>query len=255
MNNKNSTTFEWYHFALFGLIVVLFGLRYTAQLDISDWIWFGLALAVLGGALLSFLARYSELASSFGGGTEEEYHIPNPPLFRFLTQDLRSAPMWAVVRFYTGLMWLEAGLHKVTDEAWRDGSAILGFWERIVVVPEEGRASITYDWWRDFIQFLIDTESHTWFGPMIAWGEVAVGFALILGAFTGIAAVGGFTMNMAFGLSGSASSNPVLAFLAAVIILGWRVAGYWGADRVLLPWIGTPWNPGRLFRRGQRRQE
>jgi len=31
-----------------------------------------------------------------------------------------------------------------------------------------------------------------------------------------------------------------------LIIIGWRVAGWWGLDRFLLPWLGTPWQPGRL---------
>jgi thiosulfate dehydrogenase [quinone] large subunit len=34
--------------------------------------------------------------------------------------------------------------------------------------------------------------------------------------------------------------------LAIGLILAWRVAGYYGVDRWLLPRLGTPWRPGTL---------
>ena len=49
---------------------------------------------------------------------------------------------------------------------------------------------------------------------MITFGELLVGVALIIGALTGVAAFFGSFMNMSFMLSGSASSHPVLFFLA-----------------------------------------
>jgi thiosulfate dehydrogenase [quinone] large subunit len=48
-------------------------------------------------------------------------------------------------------------------------------------------------------------------------------------------------MNLNFMLAGTTSSNPVLFGLAVLLMLGWKVAGYWGLDRVLLPVLGTPW--------------
>ena len=46
---------------------------------------------------------------------------------------------------------------------------------------------------------------------------------------------------VAFLLSGSASTNPVLFTAAIGLMLAWRVAGYYGLDRWLLPMLGTPW--------------
>jgi thiosulfate dehydrogenase [quinone] large subunit len=60
-------------------------------------------------------------------------------------------------------------------------------------------------------------------------------------------------MNMSFLLAGSASTNPVLFTLAVGLMLAWRVAGYYGLDRYLLPMLGAPWRPGALFRRGDER--
>jgi thiosulfate dehydrogenase [quinone] large subunit len=68
-----------------------------------------------------------------------------------------------------------------------------------------------------------------------------VGIALILGAFTGIAAFLGAFMNWNFMMAGSASTNPMLFVIAIGLILAWKVAGYIGLDYFLLPWLGTPW--------------
>ena len=48
---------------------------------------------------------------------------------------------------------------------------------------------------------------------------------------TGVAAFFGATMNMSFLLAGSASTNPVLFTLAIGLIVGWKIAGYYGVDR------------------------
>jgi thiosulfate dehydrogenase [quinone] large subunit len=45
--------------------------------------------------------------------------------------------------------------------------------------------------------------------------------------------------------------NPVLFTLAIGLILAWRVAGYYGIDRFLLPALGAPWQPGAMFNRQQ----
>ena len=70
---------------------------------------------------------------------------------------------------------------------------------------------------------------------------MAVGIGLVLGALTGVAAFFGCLMNMSFLLAGSASTNPIMFTLAIGLILGWKVAGYYGLDRYLLPFLGTPW--------------
>ena len=78
-------------------------------------------------------------------------------------------------------------------------------------------------------------------GKLIPIGETAVGIGLLLGALVGFAAFFGSLMNMSFMLAGSASTNPVLFTLAIGLMLGWKVAGYYGLDRWLLPVLGVPW--------------
>ena len=173
--------------------------------------------------------------------------IADPPLARFLFSDTRMAFVWLLVRVYVGWAWLEAGWHKIQDTGATtnyiyDGRGILAFWQNIAKVPAApAKPPITYDWYRGFIQFLIDSHAEVVMGKVIAFGETAVGLGLIFGAFTGIAAVSGAFMNLNFMLAGSSSTNPVLLLLGFLLVLAWKTSGYIGLDRFLLPLLGTPW--------------
>lgn len=173
--------------------------------------------------------------------------IEGPAFARFLTSNSRAGLVWLPIRLFLGFSWLEAGLHKATSPGWLDGGAALkGFWTAAVAQPEGGRPPITYDWYREFINALLQGGHYTWFAPLITFGEILVGIGLIVGALTGIAAFFGAFMNMSFLLAGSASTNPVMFALAMGVILAWKVAGYYGVDRMLLPMLGTPWAPGSV---------
>lgn len=168
--------------------------------------------------------------------------IQDPPLVKTLLTDKRASWLWLVLRVWLGYKWIDAALHKVDNPAWvQTGEALKGFWAGKVVIPETGRPPIAFDWYRSFIQALLDAQTYTWFGKLIAYGELLVGIALILGAFTGIAAFFGALMNWNFMMAGTASTNPLLFLVALGLIMAWKVSGYIGLDYFLLPWIGTPW--------------
>ena len=42
--------------------------------------------------------------------------------------------------------------------------------------------------------------------------------------------------------------------LAILIVLAWQVAGYWGADRFILPVLGAPWSGGLITHRERLRE-
>jgi thiosulfate dehydrogenase [quinone] large subunit len=88
---------------------------------------------------------------------------------------------------------------------------------------------------------MLDMEAYRFMAPLIAYGELLIGIALVLGLFTGIAAFFGGFLNWNFMMAGTASTNPVLFVLAILLMLAWKVAGYIGVDYYLLPWLGTPW--------------
>jgi thiosulfate dehydrogenase [quinone] large subunit len=172
----------------------------------------------------------------------DQVEIEGPAFTRFLFANSRAGLVWLPIRLFVGFEWLEAGLHKATGTGWLDGGAALkGFWTAAVAVPEQGRPPITYDWYREFINWLLTNDAYAWFAWLITFGEIAVGFGLLFGVLTGFAAFFGAFMNMSFLLAGSASTNPIMFTLAVGIMLAWRVAGYYGVDRWLLPMLGTPW--------------
>jgi thiosulfate dehydrogenase [quinone] large subunit len=172
--------------------------------------------------------------------------IQDPGFIQTLFNDPRAALIWLAVRVWLGYQWVEAGLHKVGNPAWtQTGDALKGFWTGAIQVPAEGRPPITFEWYRSFIQFMLDAEAYTWFAKLVAYGEVLIGIALILGIFTGIAAFFGGFMNWNFMMAGSASSNPLLFVAALGLVMAWKIAGYIGLDYFVLPAIGTPWGRTR----------
>jgi thiosulfate dehydrogenase [quinone] large subunit len=174
--------------------------------------------------------------------TRKNQVVQDPPLARYLFADTRSSWIWLLVRLWLGYKWIDAGLHKISNPAWtQTGEAVKGFWTNAVLIPETGRAAISFDWYRSFLSMMLDMEAYRFMAPLIAYGELLIGIALVLGLFTGIAAFLGGFLNWNFMMAGTASTNPVLFVLAILLVLAWKVAGYIGLDYYLLPMLGTPW--------------
>jgi uncharacterized membrane protein YphA (DoxX/SURF4 family) len=127
-----------------------------------------------------------------------------------------------VLRIWLALQWLKSGLGKITNPAWTDGTGrgLLSFWNTALTPTAHGGSAITYDWYRSYLQLLVDNHAETWFARLIASGETAVGLGLLVGALVPMAALGGLTMNMSYMLAGSASVNPVLALAAGIVLVG-----------------------------------
>ncbi len=180
---------------------------------------------------------------------EQKTIITDPPFAQAWFGNIRWAWLWFVIRLYVGYTWISSGLGKLGNPAWvQTGEALKGFWTRAVEIPgSPARPAIAFDWYRTFIQALLDSSSYVWFSELVVAGEILIGAALILGIFTGIAAFMGGFMNWNFMMAGSASVNPMLFTLSILLILAWKTAGWLGLDRWLLPLLGTPWKPGILF--------
>ena len=202
------------------------------------------------GFWITFIVLLIALFEDRKSPDSEEVEIEGPAFAQFLFSNSRAGLFWLPIRLFVGFSWLEAGWHKFTDPEWTQGGAALrAYWERAAAIPEQGRPPITYEWYRDFINFLLNGNHETWFAWVVTLGELAIGIGLILGVLTGVAAFFGAFMNMSFLLAGSASTNPVMFTLAVGLMLAWKVAGYYGVDRYILPRLGTPWRPGALFLR------
>jgi thiosulfate dehydrogenase [quinone] large subunit len=184
--------------------------------------------------------------------------IPEPPIARFLFADTRMAWLWLIVRLYVGYEWLTAGLEKLTGHnftigagfgapvqggSWvfgsNTGAAIKGFVAG-ALAQASGAHPAVQSWYAAFLRAVV-LPNAALFAYIITFGEVLVGIALVLGILTGIASFFGVFMNLNYLLAGTVSTNPILGVLALFLILAWRIAGYYGVDRYLLPLLGTPW--------------
>ncbi len=182
--------------------------------------------------------------------------IPEPPIAKFLFADTRVAWFWLIVRLYVGWQWLVAGFDKLTGysidvgsfgqkvgQPWvfsaHDGLG-LSFFVKGAIAQTSGAHPAVQGWYAWFLQTFVQPYTAVW-AYVVTFGEILVGLGLIFGVLTGIAAFFGVFMNTNFMLAGAVSINPIIGGLALFLVLAWRIAGYYGVDRYLLPLLGTPW--------------
>lgn len=166
--------------------------------------------------------------------------VDENPISSWLFTNTKSAWIWLILRLYLGYSWIMAGIGKVTSDAWTGkeaGTAIKGFLGGALDKVETGDVP---SWYAIFLENIIIPNAVP-FSYMVAWGEVFVGIGLIVGLLTGIAAFFGALMNMSFLLAGTVSTNPIMFVIAIALIMAWKVAGWHGLDRLVLPLLGTPW--------------
>lgn len=182
--------------------------------------------------------------------------IPEPPVARFIFADTRMAWFWLIVRLYAGYEWFTAGWEKLTGHSinittfgqstgtpWvftaHSGAAIQGFVKGALAQSTGAHANVQ-GWYAGFLQTFVLPHPAFW-AYLITFGELAVGLGLLVGMLTGIAGFFGLVMNLNYVLAGAISTNPILGALALFLVLAWRIGGYYGVDRYLLPLLGTPW--------------
>ncbi len=174
--------------------------------------------------------------------------LEDPKIARMLFGEVKWAWIWIPLRLYAGWQWLIAGWNKLGNPVWTGdsaGAAVTGF---VTGALEKtgGAHPDVQGWYAWFLKNMVLPNAGLW-SQFVAYGELLVGIALILGVFTGMAAFFGGFMNMNYLLAGTVSTNPLLLAIAIFLILAWKTAGWWGIDRWLLPMLGTPWRPGFIF--------
>ena len=202
---------------------------------------------------------------------QQEQTIEEPKFAQWLFASKQAAWLWLIARLYLGYEWLHAGFGKVTGteggtfswhlgfttDSWlRSSKGLQGFLGYAVTNAGKGpNSSLNYGWYASMLRWMAHPGPAAVFSKAIALGEMAIGIAMIVGLFVGIAAFFGATLNFSFGLAGVAGVNPVFLVLQVLLILAWRNAGYIGLDRYVLPAIGTPWHRGTMFKHEPKVQE
>ena len=162
--------------------------------------------------------------------------ISQSKLSRFLWTDTRLASVWLIIRFYLGYEWFMAGWEKFNNPAWigeNAGAGVIGFLNG-ALQKTSGLHPDVSGWYAWFIQS-VALPHPVIFSYLVTFGELAIGIGLIAGCITGIAAFFGAFLNFNFLFAGTVSINPEFIVLEILLILAWRVAGWYGLDRFVLP--------------------
>ncbi|MBW8349593.1 DoxX family protein [Bacillus sp. IITD106] len=136
--------------------------------------------------------------------------------------------IWAALRIWLGVQWLQAGWHKAFG-----GFDATGFLHG-AIAKAGGEAPIVQGWYATFLEN-VALPNVKLFNFLIAWGEVLVGIGLIVGALTIPALIAAGIMNLNFLWAGTIATNPTLLLAAFVLLIAWRGATYYGVDRFLIP--------------------
>lgn len=229
----------------------LFHIIWELGKNTADDLW-GLALLVLFilALVLAFYNFLQERAALLASTPNEQF--PEPAISRFFFGSTGAAALWFVVRMNVGAQWFIAGWEKVESPAWgTSGVALKGFVNG-ALAKSSGANPAVQDWYASFLQNFVAPNAGL-FSFLVTWGEVAVGLGVLFGVLTGIAAGFGVLMNLNYLLAGTVSVNPILGTFALFLCFAWRVCGWIGLDRWLLPALGLPWKPGEIFRPSEAR--
>ncbi len=143
-----------------------------------------------------------------------------------------------VLRIWLGWQWVSAGAEKLTSPVWtgsKAGVGITGFLQHAASLSQGAHPDVQ-GWYAGFIN-TIALPNATFFSYLVSWGEMLVGLALILGAFTTFAALMGAVMNTAYLLAGTSSTNPNMLIIGTlVMVAGYNAAAY-GLDYWIIPWF------------------
>lgn len=174
--------------------------------------------------------------------------IKEARLVEYIFSSTQFAWVWLAIRLYVGYEWFSAGWVKLFNPLWigeKAGTAVSGYLQG-TLQKMTGAHPDVQAWYGVFVEN-IALPNAKFFSYLVTYGELLVGMVLILGLFTGIAALFGAFMNVNYLLAGTISINPELLVLQFLLITAWKNAGWYGMDRWLLPKLGTPWQLGYWF--------
>jgi thiosulfate dehydrogenase [quinone] large subunit len=194
--------------------------------------------------IMTNLKRQHHLESTDTSATIDVTNIEEPRAARYVFASKAASWIWLIVRLWLGYEWINAGASKLwgAESAgfWKTGLGVKGFALGAIAESKGPHAQVSYGWWVAILRHGV-LPHYLLVARVDALAEFIIGIALVLGAFTAIAAFFGLALNFTYVFSGAISTNPVFIILGILLVLAWRNAGWLGLDRYLLPRIGTPW--------------
>ncbi|MFE5563989.1 Rieske 2Fe-2S domain-containing protein [Amycolatopsis japonica] len=125
-----------------------------------------------------------------------------------------QTPIWALLplRVFLGGTFLYAGLSKILDTHYLDHTSPLGVHAQMLHAATTSPIG-------PLVSFAAEYPTVT--GPVIAFGEIAVGLGALLGLFTRIAALGGILLALSFFLTVSWTTRPYYFGADIVFAAAW----------------------------------
>ncbi len=152
-----------------------------------------------------------------------------------------SAAVWLVLRLWLGYIWLQSGWNKILGEkasAWvgsKAGAAVTAFLNK-ALERAAGENPQVQGWYAGFVREVALPNAQL-FSYLVAYGELLVGIALIVGLVTNFAALMGIVMNLSYLFAGSISKNPQMLLAEAALVVAGTAAGYYSLDRYLMSYL------------------
>jgi thiosulfate dehydrogenase [quinone] large subunit len=150
-------------------------------------------------------------------------------IIQFLKENRYASLLLTVLRLYLGWEWLNAGWGKITSGKFDASGFLYG-----ALKNTAGDHPAVQPWWGNFLKEVAIPYVDL-FNVMVPWGEFFVGLGLILGIFTSFSILMGLTMNFAYMLSGTTSTNPQMVLLGMFVLVAGLNAGKIGLDRWFMP--------------------
>ena len=172
----------------------------------------------------------------------ETIEVEGPAFTRYLFSNTRAGLIWLPIRLFLGFEWAVAGWEKISGTGWTDGgAALLGYWKS--AVRSRPRACCNHVRVVSDLPAVPDRPQRPGLDGLGRLGWRARGgdrpAARDPDRHRGV--LRGDDEHVVL-LAGSASVNPIMFAFTIGLILAWKVAGYYGFDRYLLPRLGVPWH-------------
>ena len=161
-----------------------------------------------------------------------------------LNQPKLNGILWLVARLWLGYEWFHAGVEKMFGEGnavWvgpKAGVAVAGFLKGAIAKsalaegfdPIKTPHPAVNEWYATLARDVF-LPNAALFSYLVAFGEVAIGVALILGIFTRFSSAMSVLLGLSLLMAGATSTLPqMLAISVALATAGGVAIGYYGLD-------------------------